>query len=443
MSNLDKRCAPLLSVLTMVKFETAPSLSLSPAALLVPGLMFAGTFLERGLALPGLGPSCVDATLFLPIEDGPAVFMTADTTWFVFRPLASAGENDGVATVFELAGWAAETVFENHAVVNSEGMSVLPYLFIDDEIIDALPLLDFGSSVCRSLLEGRSCSLGRMSVAPFWVVFSIVSSVRAIQMLAALAFPFCFQFLLAAFCAAMLVVSCLLFSGIQRVCAFKFPLLLDPGFFEHAVHVWKGKLAKDESEENVSLLNFGAKSFQVPSCGILDGFLLAPDVREFWKERHLSVRDAVVEISEPQFVAAAALGTCRSRPENLETVQSGQVIQFFIKGVRGTQTQVVRGGSQVALGLVAGVIGMDMYAMVGGKVVDHSLSLERIGITPNCTVSFFSRLRGGSRDNVPGQWTCSFCFAERCWPVRVKCYPCGTPRQADPIPFNDKKSERT
>ena len=48
---------------------------------------------------------------------------------------------------------------------------------------------------------------------------------------------------------------------------FKFPLLLDPRFFEHAAHVWKGKLAKDESEENVFLLNSGAKSFQVPSCG--------------------------------------------------------------------------------------------------------------------------------------------------------------------------------
>ena len=180
----------LLSVLTTVKFETAPSLSLSPAALLVPALLFAATFLERGLALPGLGPSCVDATLFLPFNDGSAVSVTAATTWFVVEPLAFAGENDGVATVFESAGWAAETVFENHAVVNFEDMSVLPYLFTVDETIDALPLLDFGSSVCRSLLQGRSCSIGRMSVAPLWVVFSIVSSVRAIRMLAALAFPF-------------------------------------------------------------------------------------------------------------------------------------------------------------------------------------------------------------------------------------------------------------
>ena len=435
-----------MSVWTLVGFVTAPSLSLPFAALLVPALMFAATFLERGLALPGLGPSCVNATLFLPIEDGPAVSLTAVTTWFVVGPLASAGENDGVATVCESSGWVAETVFENRAVVNSEDMSVLPYLFTDDEIIDALPLLDFGSSVCRSLLQGRSCSIGRMSVAPLWVVFSIVSSVRAIQMLAALAFPFCFQFPLAASCAAVLVVFCLRFSGIERVSAFKFPLLLDPGLFEHVAHVWKGKLAKDESEENVSLLNSGAISFQVPSCGIRDGFLLAPGVREFWKERHWSIidnddRDAVVEISESKFVAAAAPGTCRSQPEKLEAVQSGQVIQFFIKGVRGTRTQVVRGESQDALGQVAGVMGMDMYAMVGGKVVDHSLSLECIGITPNCTVSFFFRLRGGSRDNVPGQWTCSFCFAERCWPVRAKCYRCGTPRQAEPIPFNDKRGK--
>ena len=140
-------------------------------------------------------------------------------------------------------------------------------------------------------------------------------------MLAAFAFPFCFQYLLAAILAAMLMESfCLLFSGFERVRLFKFPLFLDPGFFEHVAHVWKGKLAKDESEENVFLLSSGATVFQVPSCGILAGFLLAPGEREFWKEGHWSiidndVRNAVVEISEHQFVAAAALGTCRSQPE--------------------------------------------------------------------------------------------------------------------------------
>ena len=157
---------------------------------------------------------------------------------------------------------------------------------------------------------------------------------------------------------------------------------------------------KDESEENDSLLSSGAKVFQVLSCGILAGSLLAPGEREFWKERHWStidndVRDAVVENPEHQFEAAAALGTCRSQPEKLEAVQSGQNIQFFIKGVRGTQTQVVRRESHVAVGLVAGVMGMDVYVMVGGRIVNHSLSLESLGITSNCTVSFFSRHRGG------------------------------------------------
>ena len=93
MSNLEKRRVPLLSVLTTVKFETASSLSQSSAALLVPALMFAATLVERGLAQPGLGPSWSDATLFLPIEgfeDGTAVFMAAETTWFVVGPLAFA-----------------------------------------------------------------------------------------------------------------------------------------------------------------------------------------------------------------------------------------------------------------------------------------------------------------------------------------------------------------
>ena len=87
----------------------------------------------------------------------------------------------------------------------------------------------------------------------------------------------------------------------------------------------------------------------------------------------------------------------------------------------------------------AGVMGRDVHAMVVGRIVNHSLSLESLGVTSNCTVSFFSPLRSGSRDNVPGQWTCSNCLAERCWPVRIKCYQCGAPRHADSAPWNDKK----
>ena len=190
----------------------------------------------------------------------------------------------------------------------------------------------------------------------------------------------------------------------------------------------------DESEENVFLLNSGAKSFHVPSCGILAGFLLAPGVREFWQERHWSiidndVREAVVEISEHQFVAAAALGnlsvpagktgSCPVWSKHPVLHQRGQKSCCIGPGCWGHGYGCVRHGWRE-----------DRRPLVIPGMSWHHVEL-----------SFFSRLRGGSRDNVLGQWTCSMCFAERCWPVRVKCYRCGAPRQADSVPFNDKKGK--
>ena len=177
--------------------------------------------------------------------------------------------------------------------------------------------------------------------APLGDVFSIVSREQAFKVLAAYASPFCFKFLWAAMLAAMLMGSfCILRSrrvrcgerletGFERVGTIELPLFLDPGFgalfFEHVAHVWKGKLAMDESEETVSILSSGIKEFQVTSCGILAGFLALGE-REFWKERqeiHNDVRSAVVD--EVEFQAAASSGTSSSQPENLEVamVQSG------------------------------------------------------------------------------------------------------------------------
>ena len=128
-------------------------------------------------------------------------------------------------------------------------------------------------------------------------VFSIVSREQAFKVLAAYGSPFCFQYLLAAMLAAMLMGSfCFLRSrrvccgqsletGFESVGTFEFPLFLDPGFgaifFEHVAHVWKGKLAKDESEETASILSSWITEFQVTSCGILAAFLLAPGEHEF------------------------------------------------------------------------------------------------------------------------------------------------------------------
>ena len=95
-------------------------------------------------------------------------------------------------------------------------------------------------------------------------------------------------------------------------------------------------------------------------------------------------------------------------------------------------------GWHVALGQVAGIKGEDECAMMEGKIVDHALSLHSLGTTPICTVPFFMRLRGGSCENVPRHWTCTKCFAERCWPVRSKWYGCGERRNNSLAPWNGR-----
>ena len=103
-------------------------------------------------------------------------------------------------------------------------------------------------------------------------MFSALSVATKRQDACRVCFPFCFQYLLAAMLAAMLMRFCFLRTGFERERIFELPLFLDLGFFKHVAYVWKGKLAKDESEETVSLLSSGAKDFQVTSCGILAGF---------------------------------------------------------------------------------------------------------------------------------------------------------------------------
>ena len=83
-------------------------------------------------------------------------------------------------------------------------------------------------------------------------------------------------------------------------------------------------------------------------------------------------------------------------------------------------TSVVRGGLEEILSHVIGTDGLDGYAMVHGKIVNLNSTLSSAGIVDGCTVYIHRRLRGGSREDVPGHWTCSQCNAPRCWPARKK-----------------------
>ena len=100
-----------------------------------------------------------------------------------------------------------------------------------------------------------------------------------------------------------------------------------------------GKDCKGEKE----LICFKARKIEAHSSSLIQAeSLIALESAELEERQESSidiswddVRNAVVaECPEYQFEAAAAFGTCRSQPEKLEAVQSGQNIQFFIKGVR-------------------------------------------------------------------------------------------------------------
>ena len=167
------------------------------------------------------------------------------------------------------------------------------------------------------------------------------SSIAALHLLVVLAFSFCFQpFVLRfqPFALPFLRVACSI-SRRQRSCV---------------KGMWKDCKGKKEP------ICFQARKIEAQASSLIQAeSVIALESADLVKERQESsidfsrddVRDAVVaECLEYQFGSAAAFGTCRSQPEKLEAVQCGRNIQFFVKGVRGVQTQVVRGGSHVAFG---------------------------------------------------------------------------------------------
>ena len=168
--------------------------------------------------------------------------------------------------------------------------------------------------------------------------------------------------------------------------------------------------------------------------------------RKFWKERHHfiincnDVRDAVVDDTVLAAKAAAAFqGTSSSVHSGpWEAQHKAQPVQFFVKGKVGMSTYVVRGCLEEVLSQVVGTNGLDVYAMMNRKILNLRSTLSSCGITDGCTVHIHFRLRGGSREGVPGQWTCSQCFAPRCWPVRKRCYRCGAEREDLPVSSKGK-----
>ena len=198
----------------------------------------------------------------------------------------------------------------------------------------------------------------------------------------------------------------------------------------------KGKLKNKEREVFASFSSTVAPVVQASSFGIL-----AEDCRRF------ASASSGRRGTGPSFTTTSGMPslrvqrTCSKQQLHLVPVgprRKNWKLSSLVKTSSSSSRGSVSGGSHVALGLVAGVMGMGGNATVGGRIVAHSC---RLGITSNCIVTFFSRLRGGYCENVSGQWTCSNCFAERFWPVRMKCCRCGETRNNDSAPWNAKKGK--
>ena len=100
-------------------------------------------------------------------------------------------------------------------------------------------------------------------------------------------------------------------------------------------------------------------------------------------------------------VAFEGISSCvQSGTLEAQEFQPVQKIQFFVKGKVGRSTSLVRGGPDEILPHIIGTVGLDVYAMVHGKIVDLSSTLSSAGIVGDCTVHIHHRLRGGSREDV-------------------------------------------
>ena len=73
-----------------------------------------------------------------------------------------------------------------------------------------------------------------------------------------------------------------------------------------------------------------------------------------------------------------------------------------------------------------GVLAGSFYVLRNGRVWQDEVGLQR-----GDALRMAWRLLGGARQPpvfIPGQWTCSACGMEGCWPSKVRCFRCLAPR---------------
>ena len=140
----------------------------------------------------------------------------------------------------------------------------------------------------------------------------------------------------------------------------------------------KGMLKNKEREVFASFSSTVTQVVQVTSRRILAGIFLALVLRQLWTERHQpiinrnDVRSSVVveTVLATRAVAAfeGASSCVQSGTLEARKFQPVPKVQFFVKEKVGRSTSVVRGGPDEILSHVIGTDGLDVYAMVHGKI---------------------------------------------------------------------------
>ena len=133
-------------------------------------------------------------------------------------------------------------------------------------------------------------------------------------------------------------------------------------------------------------------------------------------DQPVSEIQAAAALESDQLVTQAVA----AREEEVSHVQKlgpllHEKIQFFVKGVGATR--VCHGQPSEPLSSVL-ELSSGSYACHNGKCLDVGLSIEALGLFPDCTVRLYSRLHEGGPLDVPGQCQCGICGAIRCWPTR-------------------------
>ena len=80
---------------------------------------------------------------------------------------------------------------------------------------------------------------------------------------------------------------------------------------------------------------------------------------------------------------------------------------------------------------VSEVPAQHFYLTCGGKTLKEHDNLRRVSV--DCRVLMHGRLEGGVRTIIPGEWSCTVCGAQGCWPTRRSCYKCGSMKTASPV----------